>query len=83
MPALEGDTRSVYEEECAGCNSEGALYTFPRLDLPDAAHKAAEKAGKAPDMLYCSELLEGTGIVAIPGSGFKQQARPSSIVSHQ
>ena len=28
--------------------------------------------GKAPDFLYCKELLENTGIVTVPGSGFRQ-----------
>ena len=32
----------------------------------------AEKIGKAPDFLYCKELLENTGIVTVPGSGFRQ-----------
>jgi hypothetical protein len=57
----------------AGTESEGALYVFPQLHLPDGAHKAASESGVAPDMLYCKQLLEGTGIVAIPGSGFKQK----------
>ena len=34
--------------------------------------QAAKKAGKAPDFFYCMELLEKTGIVTVPGSGFKQ-----------
>lgn len=32
----------------------------------------AEKIGKAPDFLYCKELLDNTGIVTVPGSGFRQ-----------
>ena len=56
----------------AGCDSEGALYAFPRLTLPDAAQAKAKEDGVAPDFLYCRELLEATGIVAVPGSGFKQ-----------
>jgi aspartate/methionine/tyrosine aminotransferase len=55
-----------------GCEPEGALYAFPRLRLPDGAIAAAEKMGKDPDFLYCMELLKSTGIVAVPGSGFKQ-----------
>ena len=34
--------------------------------------QAAKKTGKAPDFFYCKELLEETGIVTVPGSGFKQ-----------
>lgn len=28
---------------------------------------------QAPDFLYCSKLLDQTGIVVVPGSGFKQR----------
>lgn len=34
--------------------------------------QAAKKAGKAPDFFYCMQLLEETGIVTVPGSGFQQ-----------
>ncbi|KXZ46718.1 hypothetical protein GPECTOR_41g683 [Gonium pectorale] len=55
------------------CNAaEGALYAFPRIMLPEAAVQAAKKIGKQPDWLYCRELLEATGIVVVPGSGFGQ-----------
>ena len=30
------------------------------------------QAGKAPDFYYCKALLEATGIVTVPGSGFQQ-----------
>jgi aspartate/methionine/tyrosine aminotransferase len=57
------------------CNAaEGALYAFPRIHLPPAAVEAARQLGKEPDWLYCSELLEATGIVVVPGSGFGQAA---------
>ena len=32
----------------------------------------AEKIGKAPDFFYCKCMLEETGIVTVPGSGFQQ-----------
>ncbi len=32
----------------------------------------AARVGKQPDWLYCAELLESTGIVVVPGSGFGQ-----------
>jgi len=55
------------------CNkAEGAMYLFPRLHLPQKAIKAAEAANTAPDALYTCRLLEDTGIVAVPGSGFGQ-----------
>lgn len=56
------------------CNDiQGALYAFPKLELPAKACAAAEAAGKAPDKFYCLELLKNTGIVCVAGSGFKQQ----------
>ena len=36
------------------------------------AVQAAKEIGKSPDFLYCKELLENTGIVTVPGSGFQQ-----------
>ncbi|KHG05613.1 Alanine aminotransferase 2, mitochondrial -like protein [Gossypium arboreum] len=55
------------------CNkAEGAMYLFPRIDLPEKAIKAAEAAKKAPDAYYCQRLLAATGIVLVPGSGFGQ-----------
>ncbi|KAH1066320.1 hypothetical protein J1N35_031307 [Gossypium stocksii] len=55
------------------CNkAEGAMYLFPRIDLPEKAIKAAEAAKKAPDAYYCQRLLTATGIVFVPGSGFGQ-----------
>ncbi|KAI4329026.1 hypothetical protein L6164_021333 [Bauhinia variegata] len=55
------------------CNkAEGAMYLFPRIELPQKAIKAAEAAKKAPDAFYCQCLLNATGIVFVPGSGFGQ-----------
>ncbi|KAH7546994.1 hypothetical protein FEM48_Zijuj01G0260000 [Ziziphus jujuba var. spinosa] len=55
------------------CNkAEGAMYLFPRIELPQKAIKAAEAANKAPDAFYCIQLLNATGIVVVPGSGFGQ-----------
>jgi alanine transaminase len=55
------------------CNeTEGALYTFPQIRLSEKAIAAAEKAGKAPDAFYCLAMLDATGIVTVPGSGFGQ-----------
>lgn len=56
---------------------EGAMYAFPRIVLPKKAAEAAAEAGKSPDFLYCKQLLEETGIVCVPGSGFLQV--PASI----
>ncbi len=53
--------------------TEGAMYSFPRIMLPPGAMAAAKAAGKAPDVFYCLKLLEATGISTVPGSGFKQR----------
>lgn len=56
------------------CNTiEGAMYAFPQVMLPDRAIEFAAKSGIAPDLLYCLELLNATGIVTVPGSGFRQR----------
>ncbi|KAK6914620.1 Aminotransferase, class I/classII [Dillenia turbinata] len=55
------------------CNkAEGAMYLFPRIELPQKAIKAAEAAKTAPDAFYVKRLLHATGIVVVPGSGFGQ-----------
>ena len=56
------------------CNfTEGAMYSFPQLHLPPKAVEAAKAAGKTPDTFYCLELLQETGIVTVPGTGFGQE----------
>ncbi|XP_043721672.1 alanine aminotransferase 2-like isoform X2 [Telopea speciosissima] len=55
------------------CNkTEGAMYLFPRLHLPRKAIEAAKAAKTAPDAFYVRRLLDATGIVLVPGSGFGQ-----------
>ncbi|XP_077240884.1 alanine aminotransferase 2-like [Tasmannia lanceolata] len=55
------------------CNkAEGAMYLFPRLYLPQKAIEAAEAVKTAPDAFYARRLLNATGIVVVPGSGFGQ-----------
>uniref|UniRef100_M4ED15 alanine transaminase n=1 Tax=Brassica campestris TaxID=3711 RepID=M4ED15_BRACM len=55
------------------CNrAEGAMYLFPCITLPQKAIAAAEAAKTAPDAFYCKRLLNATGIVVVPGSGFRQ-----------
>ncbi|KAJ1419889.1 nicotinanamine aminotransferase A [Ochromonadaceae sp. CCMP2298] len=52
--------------------TEGAMYAFPQITLPPAFVVEAGRLGKAPDVLYCLELLAETGLSCVPGSGFKQ-----------
>ncbi|KAI5602311.1 hypothetical protein BDE02_01G147600 [Populus trichocarpa] len=55
------------------CNkAEGAMYLFPCIRLSEKAIKAAEAAKTTPDNFYCRCLLNATGIVFVPGSGFRQ-----------
>jgi alanine transaminase len=59
--------------EGVACNPpEGAMYAFPRITLPAKHIEEASANGMAPDALYCMKLLEATGIVVVPGSGFGQ-----------
>ncbi|EAT38208.1 AAEL009875-PB [Aedes aegypti] len=56
------------------CNPvQGAMYAFPRIQLPEKAIQAARKAGQLPDVFYVYQLLEQTGICVVPGSGFGQK----------
>ncbi|KAM7071310.1 LOW QUALITY PROTEIN: alanine aminotransferase 1 [Acridotheres tristis] len=56
------------------CNPvQGAMYAFPRIDIPERAQAAAKEQGQAPDMFFCLRLLEATGICVVPGSGFGQR----------
>lgn len=52
----------------------GAMYVFPRFELPPKAIEAARAKGQEPDAFYAFKLLETTGICVIPGSGFGQKA---------
>ncbi|KAL6423988.1 hypothetical protein ACFW04_009723 [Cataglyphis niger] len=51
----------------------GAMYVFPRFDVPPKAIEAARAKGQEPDVFYAFKLLESTGICLIPGSGFGQK----------
>ena len=51
---------------------EGAMYAFPRLHFPQKFVDKCKAKGKAADGAYCFALLEETGIMVVPGSGFEQ-----------
>ncbi|XP_055327349.1 alanine aminotransferase 1-like isoform X2 [Paramacrobiotus metropolitanus] len=56
------------------CNTvQGAMYAFPRLDLPQGLIDKAKSVGQDPDFYYALQLLENTGICIVPGSGFGQK----------
>lgn len=45
------------------CNpADGAMYAFPRIEIPQGAIDAAEAENTSPDTLYALSLLEETGI---------------------
>ena len=55
------------------CNEvEGAMYAFPRIRLPQGYIDEAQKEKRSPDLKYCLDVLEETGIMIVPGSGFGQ-----------
>jgi alanine transaminase len=53
--------------------SEGAMYAFPRITLPQKALDEADMLEQTPDSLYALSLLEETGICVVPASGFGQK----------
>ena len=53
--------------------AEGAMYAFPKIDIPAKAIAYAEEHDMTPDTMYCLSLLEETGICVVPGSGFGQK----------
>lgn len=56
------------------CNTvQGAMYSFPRIEIPPKAVAEAALQGQTPDSFYASQLLEETGICVVPGSGFGQR----------
>lgn len=57
--------------------ADGGWYLFPSINLPLKALEAAKSCrwhGEVmpPDFFWCLKLLEETGIIIVPGSGFGQ-----------
>lgn len=53
--------------------AQGAMYCFPRVQLPQGAVNEANTKGVAPDTMYALSLLERTGVCVVPASGFGQE----------
>ena len=51
---------------------QGAMYAFPRIHLSKKAISEAKLMNVAPDFFYCLKMVEETGIMTVPGSGFGQ-----------
>ncbi len=61
------------ESQGITCNGiQGAMYAYPKIDLPKKAIAEAERLGQKPDFFYCMHMLNETGIMSVPGSGFGQ-----------
>ncbi|KAL0871554.1 hypothetical protein ABMA27_004089 [Loxostege sticticalis] len=55
------------------CNPiDGAMFAFPRIELPARAQAVAHEKNMTPDEFYCYRLLEETGVCVVPGTGFGQ-----------
>ncbi|PVV00177.1 hypothetical protein BB559_000057 [Furculomyces boomerangus] len=56
------------------CNpAQGAMYLFPQIKLPQRFITETINKNKVPDVEYCIEMLETTGVCVVPGSGFEQE----------
>ncbi|PVH17280.1 uncharacterized protein CXQ87_000164 [Candidozyma duobushaemuli] len=78
---LEKRASSLYEAftkmaDVSCQKPQGAMYLFPRLDFSreayPALYKKADEMNLTIDELYCTDLLEHTGICCVPGNGFGQ-----------
>lgn len=52
---------------------EGAMYAFPKVNFSKRALRQAEKHGVPADFMYCMDMVNETGIMTVPGSGFGQK----------
>ena len=67
-------SKTLADMENVTCSEiEGAMYAFPRVHLSDIAIKAANNLNVTPDFMYCHEMVNETGIMTVPGSGFGQK----------
>lgn len=66
-------TELLNKIEGISCNPvQGAMYAFPKVDIPKRAIDHAKSLNMEPDMFYCLEMINATGICTVPGSGFHQ-----------
>jgi len=52
---------------------EGAMYAFPKVIIKGYVMKKAISFATPADQIYCMEMLERTGVICVPGSGFGQK----------
>lgn len=53
--------------------AQGAMYCFPKIEMPKGAIAAANEKGMAVDTYYALSLLDQTGICVVPAAGFGQK----------
>merc|ERR1712232_1416151 len=52
---------------------EGAMYAFPKVTIKGYVMKKAISFATPADQIYCLEMVERTGVITVPGSGFGQR----------
>lgn len=67
-------TSTFNEMKNVSCTEiEGAMYGFPRVHFSQKFIDEAHSQGVEPDFLYCMDMVNQTGIMTVPGSGFHQE----------
>jgi len=46
------------------------MYAFPQVHFSPVAIAKAEEVGVPVDFMYCLDMVNETGIMTVPGSGF-------------
>ncbi|KAL3998871.1 Alanine aminotransferase 2 [Acanthocheilonema viteae] len=78
LNSLKDRAKAVYEAynsiDGIKCNPvQGAMYAFPRIEMPQKAIDKAKSFNLEADFFYAMQLLENSGICVVPGSGFGQK----------
>ncbi|MCP9257937.1 Alanine aminotransferase 2 [Dirofilaria immitis] len=78
LNSLKDRAKAVYQAydsiDGISCNPvQGAMYAFPRIEMPQKAIDKAKSLNQEADFFYAMQLLENSGICVVPGSGFGQK----------
>ena len=66
-------TRTFNDMKNVSCTEiEGAMYGFPKIEFSKKYIEESLAMGKQPDFRYCLDMVNETGIMTVPGSGFGQ-----------
>ena len=67
-------TETCNKMENVTCNKiEGSMYGFPRVHFSEKAMARAWEKDVPVDFMYCMDMVNKTGIMTVPGSGFGQK----------